>query len=161
METGMNLTWLNAQKGDTKQITALVQKTILEVYPDYYPKAVTDFFCLLHNRNRIEADIEGGYVWILLCDGRLVGTGSRRDNHITRLYVPKNEQGKGFGSYMLKELENQIQKNFGRAELDASLPAEHFYENRGYRTIRQETISEGEAAFSYRVMAKAFTGFGR
>ena len=96
---------------------------------------------------------------MLLCDGRLVGTGSKKDSHITRLYVPKEEQGKGFGSYMLKEFENQIQKKFGRAELDASLPAEHFYENRGYRTIRQETISVGEAVFSYRVMAKTFIRF--
>lgn len=78
------------------------------------------------------------------------------ENHITRVYVHPKEQGRGFGTRIMKELESRIAKEFDRAQLDASLPAEHFYQQRGYKTIRQENLSVGEMSLSYKVMEKVF-----
>lgn len=154
---GPVIVWLRAEKSDTKRITKLVYDTITEVYPKHYPQDVTDFFVILHNEPRIRADIESKNTWMLLCDGKLVGTGSRNANHITRVYVLPAEQGHGFGSRIMDELENMIKQNFDAAELDTSIPAEHFYENHGYKTARTETLSVGNVSLQYNVMEKVFS----
>ncbi len=79
--------YIRAAQEHAEEIYRLVQKTITTVYPKYYPREVVDFFCRLHNKENILNDINSGYVGILKHDGRLVGTGSRQDNHITRVYV--------------------------------------------------------------------------
>lgn len=137
-----------------QRVRFLVERTILEIYPRYYSKDVTDFFLILHNEYRIKADIEDKNVWMLLCDGKLVGTGSMKGNHITRVYVIPEEQGHGFGSRIMDELESRIRKNFDSVELDASLPAEAFYERRGYKTVKHESLSIGESGMTYKVMEK-------
>ena len=48
------------------------RNTITAVYPRYYPEAVVDFFCSLHNRTNISRDIEDGCVRVLWSDGRMV-----------------------------------------------------------------------------------------
>lgn len=153
---GPVIAWLKAEKSDTGRITKLVYDTITEIYPKCYPQDVTDFFVFLHSELRIRAAIESKNVWMLLCDGNLVGTGSREGNHITRVYVLPTEQGRGFGSRIMDELEKIIKLDFATAELDTSIPAEHFYEDRGYKTIRTETISIGDISFQYNVMEKVF-----
>ena len=37
-----------------------------------------------------------GRIDVLEVDGKIVGTGSRTDNHITRVYVLPEYEGKGF-----------------------------------------------------------------
>ena len=113
----------------------IVQSSIKNTYPRYYPKEVVDFFCDLHSKERIKKDIEEGLVGVLLIDGVCVGTGCFKDEHITRVYVKPECQGQGYGSYIMDCLEKSISENFSHAVLDASLPACHLYETRGYKTV--------------------------
>lgn len=145
-----------ATEKDTEQIWELVQKTIREVYPKYYPKEVVDFFCELHCKEKIKEDICKGNVSVLLVDDRLVGTGSYQDNHITRVYVHPEFQGKGYGSRIMEELEREIASTYGNVYLDASLPASRLYEKRGYRTIKHEKWQvENGVILVYEVMEKS------
>lgn len=153
-ESGPVIVWLRAEKYEAKRIAKLVERTIGEIYPKYYPDEVTNFFYILHSEARIEADIESKRVGILLCDGRMVGTGSVKGNHITRVYVLPDEQGKGFGSRIVEELEKIIGRKYDSVELDASAPAEEFYEKRGYKTVKIETLNLGEEKMEYKVMEK-------
>ena len=41
--------YFKASEEHAEQIYNLVQNTITAVYPRYYPEAVVDFFCSLHN----------------------------------------------------------------------------------------------------------------
>ena len=68
----------------------------------------------------------------------IVGTGCHKDNHITRVYVKTECQGKGYGSYIMQCLENQIRLRYDTVYLDASLPASHLYEKRGYQTTKHK-----------------------
>ena len=144
-----------ATENDVEQILELVQTTITKVYPKYYPKEVVDFFCSLHCKEKIKEDICQGNVSVLLVDGRLVGTGSYQDNHITRVYVYPDFQGKGYGSRIMEALEAEISLTYDNVYLDASLPASHLYEKRGYRTIKHDKWKvENDVVLVYEVMEK-------
>lgn len=147
--------YIRATKEQAEQVFDLVQDTINRIYPKYYPKEVVDFFCELHSKENIVADIENGYVGVLLEENCIIGTGSYKDNHITRVYVSPDAQGRGYGSYIMQGLENEIALNYGTVYLDASLPASHLYESRGYRTIKHEkwTVENG-VVLVYEVMEK-------
>lgn len=131
-----DMEYIAATKNDTEEILMIVQDAIRMIYPRYYPQEVVEFFCSLHCRENIEKDIEAGTVGVLQVDGTTVGTGCYQDDHITRVYVKPEFQGRGYGSCIMQCLENEIGAKYDTAYLDASLPASHFYEKRGYQTLR-------------------------
>ena len=140
---------------DTQQIAALVQETIGAIYPRYYPQEVVEFFQQLHCEENIAGDIEAGTVGALWKDGAIVGTGCYQGNHIARVYVKPDCQGRGLGSCIMQCLEDQIGRLHKTACLDASLPACQIYEKRGYRTVchKQWNVAHG-AVLVYEVMEK-------
>ncbi|MEE1055970.1 MAG: GNAT family N-acetyltransferase [Acutalibacteraceae bacterium] len=139
----------------TEQIYNLVQDTIITIYPKYYPQEVVDFFCKLHSKENILEDIKNGCVGILWDCDNLVGTGSYKENHITRVYVAPAFQGQGYGSCIMQKLENMISLKYNAVYLDASLPASSLYGHRGYRTIKHNKWNvENDVVLIYDVMKK-------
>lgn len=155
MKKGDSLDYIKATDEHIEQIFALVQKTIKAVYPKYYPTAVVEFFCTLHSRDRICEDVENGRVGVLFLNRQLVGTGSRTENHITRVYVDPDFQGQGCGSLIMQHLENEILAEYDTVLLDASLPVSHLYEKRGYQTLMHKRYDlDGGAVLVYEIMEK-------
>lgn len=147
--------YIQATAEDAEKIYELVQNTVKTIYPRYYPWEIVQFFCEFHSKENILRDIRSGLVGILLCNEEIVGTGCYRDNHITRVYVEPKFQGQGYGTYIMKCLENEIGKKYDAVVLDASLPASHLYENRGYKTIKHERYPvENGVVLVYEVMEK-------
>lgn len=147
-----------AKKENTDPIYQLVQNTIKTIYPKYYPLEIVEFFCRLHSKENIAADIENGYVRVLFTDNCLVGTGSCVDNHILRLFVDPNFQGNGYGSYIMQCLEKEISINNNTVYLDASLAATRFYEHKGYKTVKHEELSaDNNTILIYEIMEKHLT----
>ena len=147
--------YIKATEQDIEQITALVQETIKTIYPKYYPKEVVDFFSALHCLENIRKDVEDGRVGILRADNEIVGTGCFKENHITRVYVKPSAQKRGYGSYIMECLENEIASQYNVVNLDASLPASCLYEKRGYKTIKHERWNvENGVVLVYEVMEK-------
>lgn len=156
----MILEYCTAVTEQTEEILALVQKTITTVYPKYYPKEIVDFFCGLHNRESITRDIENGNVRVLLCAGRIVGTGSYEEDHVTRVYVNPDMQGQGYGRYIMQKLENEIAPVYDRISLETSLSASRFYKNYGYRTVKRDKIDlENGVVLAYETMQKRLPVF--
>lgn len=152
--------YIIANESQSKEIFNLVQKTIKIVYPKYYPKEVVDFFCELHSEDKILADIQKGCLGVLTENGRILGTGSYDGNHITRVYVNPDFQGKGYGSFIMQSLENQISLSYNTVNLDASLPASHFYEKRGYITKSHEIYPvKNGVILVYEIMQKPLPVF--
>jgi GNAT superfamily N-acetyltransferase len=151
--------YIQATEKHTEQVARLVQDTIKTVYPKYYPKEVVDFFYAHHSGEKIKTDIKNRNVWILFCDDQLVGTGCSIDRHITRVYVLPAFQGKGYGSYIMQQLEDEIGKSYNEAVLDASLPAVRLYEKLGYKTVKHEKlVVENDVTLVYEVMKKELHG---
>lgn len=110
--------YINARKQDIDVVWELVHETIKTVYPKYYPAEVVDFFCEHHCKENIARDVNDGKVGLLVVDKTIVGTGCYRDNHITRVYVKPQYQGKGYGSFIMQCLEEEIAENYDSVELD-------------------------------------------
>ncbi|MDE6111732.1 MAG: GNAT family N-acetyltransferase [Eubacterium sp.] len=137
------------------EIYNLVQQTIKAIYPKYYPQEVVDFFCELHSVDNIRKDIKKQTVFTLYDNDDLVGTGCLSENHITRVYVLPEYQGKGYGTYIIKQLESEIKKEYDCAVLDASLPAVMLYEKLGYNTVNHNKYPvENNVVLVYEVMEK-------
>lgn len=140
---------------DLQDVYDVVQHTIKSIYPKYYPREVVDFFCEHHSTNAIEKDIKNGYVSVLKIEGNIVATGCYVDNHITRVYVLPEYQKKGYGTFIMKNIEAQISEKYDKAHLDASLPAAALYEKIGFYTIRHECYPvENGVILAYEVMEK-------
>ena len=147
--------YIKATEGDAEIVCKIVQETKAEIYPHYYTQAVVDFFGRLHSIENITKDIKDEKIDILKVDGIIVGTGSREDNHITRVYVLPEYEGKGYGSIIMDHLEAEIFSEYDECNLDASLPATMFYEHRGFKTVehKKHDIGEGEVMI-YEIMKK-------
>ena len=140
---------------EAQAVCDIVQETKARIYPHYYTQAVVDFFGRLHSIDNIKQDIAEGRIGVLIVDGKMIGTGSRIDHHITRVYVLPEYEGKGYGTVIMDYLEEEIFQEYGHCDLDASLPAAIFYEHRGYRTVehRKHDIG-GSEVMIYEIMRK-------
>lgn len=144
---------------DSNAIVNVVSKTVKEVYPRYYPGEVVIFFLLFHSEEKVMKDIADGKVWVLVHDGRIIGTGSREENHITRVYILPEYQGNGYGTFLIEKLEKEIGNKYDSVLVDASLPACCLYEKLGYRTVKHERMGlKNDAVLVYEVMEKRLDG---
>lgn len=75
-----------ADKKDAERVYELVQETIKTIYPTYYLQEIVDMFCEFHSRDNIMQDIIDRNLYILLDGGKVIGTGTKKENHITRVY---------------------------------------------------------------------------
>lgn len=123
-----------AKREDAEQVYKLVQETIRAVYPRYYLKEIVDMFSEFHDRENVLKDIEAGNTYILSDDGNIIGTGTAKENHITRVYVLPDFQGRGYGSFIMEQLEEKIGERYEWVYIDASLPACKLYGKLGYQT---------------------------
>ncbi len=140
---------------DLQTVYDIVQRTIKTIYPKYYPAEVVDFFCEHHSMDAISKDIENGYVSVLKIDGNIIATGCFVDNHITRVYVLPEYQKKGYGTFIMKNMEAQISDKYDKAYVDASLPAAGLYEKLGFSTVKHERYPvENEVILVYEIMEK-------
>lgn len=147
--------YIKADEQLNSKIYKLVQQTIKAVYPKYYPKEVVDFFCELHSLENISKEIKQQTVYALYDNDVVVGTGCLSENHITRVYVLPEYQGKGYGTYIIEQLEKEIKKEYDTAILDASLPAVMLYEKLGYKTVNHNKYPvKNDVTLIYEVMEK-------
>ena len=59
--------YIKASLHDLDAIFDIVQSLIRKTYPRYYPKEVVDFFCDLHSKERIHADLRTAkaFAWVM------------------------------------------------------------------------------------------------
>ncbi len=104
-----------AKNRDAQQVYVLVQETIKVVYPKYYLKEIVDMFCEFHSRENIIKDIEAGNTYILMENKEIIGTGTKNEYHITRVYVLPQYQKKGYGTFIMNRLEEMISEKYNYA----------------------------------------------
>lgn len=133
----------------------VVQHSIKTVYPKYYPVEVVNFFCEHHSKDAILKDIKNGDVSVLKLEGKIIATGCFIENHITRVYVLPEYQKKGYGTFIMKNIEAQIAKKYDKAYLDASLSAAALYEKLGFSSVKHEKCPvENGVVLAYEIMEK-------
>ncbi len=122
-----------ASPADLHTVYDIVQKTIAEIYPHYYPKGAVRFFQEHHSIAHIEKDLAEDAVY-LLYDGELpIATLTINGNEINRLFVLPGMQGKGYGTQLMDLAEAWIAEYSYEAVLCSSFAAQELYMKRGYR----------------------------
>lgn len=141
---------------DLNTVKYVVESTISEVYPHYYPRGAVNFFLKHHSEANIVHDIEQNQVF--LCQdaaGNVVGTVTVSGNEIRRLFVLPAFQGKGYGTEMLDYAEKTISGQAPEIVLAASFPAKGMYLKRGYEAVSYHMLPTDNHDFlCYDVMKK-------
>ncbi len=147
--------YITATSDMADAIHDVLHTSIKTIYPMYYPKEVVDFFCKHHSNEHVLDGIKSGNMGVLVDNNVIIGTGCFDHNHITGVYVLPACQNRGYGSYIMNCLENQIAKTHDTAFLDASLPAACLYEHRSYKTVGQGMYElENDVKLVYEIMEK-------
>ena len=136
-------------------VSRIVEKTIQNVYPHYYPSGAVQFFLDLHSEVRIGKVMSSEEIYLVVVQGNVIGTGSIRKNEICRLFILPEYQGKGYGSRLMDLLEARIFENYPKVHVDASFPAESMYLKRGYQITSYEKIeTDNRDCLCYHTMEK-------
>ena len=156
IERGINdMKILKATLKDYKAIHEIVHNTIKQVYPNYYPTEVVEFFLEYHNEKNITSDVEKGNIYLLFEHDRYIATGSMVGSSVGRLYVLPEYQGSGYGSAIMDALEDIISVHYPTSNLEASLPSYEFYLKRGYQPKEYHRYPvENNRILCYYVMEK-------
>ena len=90
--------------------------------------------------------------WVAEVNGTIVGFGDMAENgYLDRLYVHKDFQRQGIASALCDVLEQSVP---GKVTTHASITARPFFEKRGYRVIREQTVMRSGIALTNFVMEK-------
>ena len=85
-------------------------------------------------------------------DDKIVGFGDiDQSGYLDRLYVHKDYQHKGVGSAICDTLERAVQ---GNIVTHASITAKPFFESRGYKVEKQQTVTRSGVQLTNFVMTK-------
>lgn len=146
---------LEARLEDLEIVKDIASETIENIYPNYYPKEVVDFFINHHSTENIKKDISDKNVWLLKVEDKFVGTGSLKGNNICRLFVLPQYQQKGYGSLIMDFLEEKVSLEYEKVIIDSSLPAFSMYIKSGYTAVENHKINvENGRVLFYEVMEK-------
>jgi GNAT superfamily N-acetyltransferase len=128
---------IRAVASDLNAILSLSHETIKVSYRPYYPEEAVKYFIAYHSIDSIREDTKNGYSIVCLVDGKIVGTGSLAGRTVKRVFIHPSEQGKGFGSLIMSEIERKAKMlHLEFLELHASLPSKQFYERHGYKSLK-------------------------
>ncbi len=140
---------------DSAMVAKIAEKTVRAIYPQYYPAGAVEFFVELHSEMQIEKVKRKEDIYLVLAQGKIVGTGSIRKNEICRLFILPEYQGEGYGTRLMDVLEKRILEKHSKVHVDASFPAESMYFKRGYEIIAFEKIeTENGDYLCYHTMEK-------
>ncbi len=152
----MTLELRRYRDADFEPVLELTRQTIRTSYAEVYPPRVVEFFLDYHAPENIVSDATQGHTLVVFDGDELVGTGTRVDTTVRRVFVRADRHRHGLGHRIMAELEAAAQDaGVARVDLSASLPAKQFYLDLGYEIVSEEDyeVAPGEH-LEYYEMAK-------
>jgi putative acetyltransferase len=92
--------------------------------------------------------------WVAEIGGRIAGfTDLEADGHLDMMFVHPDFQGRGVATALLATLEAEAkERKLDRIYAESSITARPFFERRGFRVVRPDTVgSRGEEFLIYRM----------
>ncbi len=140
---------------DCEQILKLFYETVHTVNArDYSPAQLDVWATGKEDAVKWDASLSAHRTLVAIEDGTILGFGDMDDEegYLDRLYVHKDCQGKGVATAICDALEGGSPAK--RFTTHASITARPFFEKRGYRLVRQQTVLRGGLALTNFVMEK-------
>jgi ribosomal protein S18 acetylase RimI-like enzyme len=124
-------------KTDIDEVSNLIQKTLCEVNRKDYSKKAIICLCRQYSPDGILLKSKEGITIVAAEDGKIIGTGSLKEDWISGVFVDPALHGQGIGKKMMGYLENLSTKNgFRKVKLGSSTTAVEFYRKIGYRKVK-------------------------
>jgi ribosomal protein S18 acetylase RimI-like enzyme len=121
---------------DANRVAEIIRRCLLEVNIKDYPKKVIDSMCDYFSPQNLIELAKRRDIYVLVQSGKILGTGSLRENNVRSVYVDPDFHKMGMGRCLMKHLENLVKKNgYKTIELFSSVTAFKFYRNLGYKKI--------------------------
>ena len=121
------------RESDVTQVRRLIHRTLDVSYAAVYPPEAVRFFKDFHSEAKILERHRAGDLLVIEQDGRVVATGAIVDGDIFGVFVDPDQQQRGHGRALMRELESRAKtKGIQEAVLSVSLPSRRFYESLGY-----------------------------
>ena len=145
------------QVADAAAIAQLFHDTVHEVNRRDYSKQQLQAWAPddLNFRNWDEV-CANRFTYVAEEDGTIAGFGELEPNgHIDCFYCHKNYQRRGVGRQIYQAIEAQaIQLDLDRLWVEASITAQPFFEQMGFTTVKEQTVTRRGQAFINYVMQK-------
>ncbi|MBC8571075.1 GNAT family N-acetyltransferase [Zongyangia hominis] len=126
---------------DWKLVWEIVERSVRGSYAECYGEEVIGMFLEHHSVYSIQEELMRHTVLLLYDGGVPVGTGCLQGEEIKQIYILPDRQGKGYGSLLLRALEEEAaRQGLSKVVLDASIPGRPLYQRRGYREVSHEQI---------------------
>lgn len=98
------------------------------------------------------------YTIVCIKDDSIVGFGDiDRTGYLDRLFVHKDYQRQGIATSICNELEQAV--NVNKIKTHASITAKPFFEQRGYKVIKEQQVIRNGISLANYVMEKLNNGF--
>lgn len=126
-----------AMPKDAKAIHFLKKITFKKMNSKDFTKKQLKFLAKKNNTRDVLRKMKKRNMFCLFEKKKLLGTIDLEGNKISRLYIKWDCMNKGYGSKLLKFIENYAKKkNIKKIKLYSSKYALNFYKNRGYKLKR-------------------------
>ena len=123
-----------ATLNDAGLLHAIRRRAILELAPPTMASAEAQAWASQLTQPGMEQKLRELEIWVAELDGRVVGWGAIRGDHLEGLYTAPESAGQGIGAGLLAMLEGLIrERQFPSVRAEASANALAFYLSRGYR----------------------------
>ncbi|AYK14777.1 MAG: GNAT family N-acetyltransferase [Methanosarcina flavescens] len=127
---------------DCREIVKLFYDTVHTINSKDYSSAQLDAWAPEENNvDMWNKSLSSTYTVVIEINGSIVGFGNLdKTGYLDRLYVHKDFQGQGIATIIADELEKYAQRRDIIITTEASITAKPFFEKRGYKTIKQQSV---------------------
>ena len=142
------------QRDDCKEIAELFYNTVHTVNAnDYTEEQLTAWATGNADLEQWDRSLQEHFSLVAVDAGMIVGFGDiDSTGYLDRLYVHKNYQRKGIATAICDVLEQAV---VGKVITHASITARPFFENRGYKVIREQQVTRQNVLLTNFIMEKS------
>lgn len=134
---------------DCKELAELFYNTVHTVNAKHYTKEQLNVWATGKvDLKKWNKSLQENYSLVIIKNNIIIGFGDiNKTGYLDRLYVHKNYQGQGVATILCNKLENSVH---GKITTHASITAKPFFENRGYKVIKEQEVKrEGIVLINY------------
>lgn len=138
---------------DRIEVFELFCNTIQKVNIKDYSKEQIEVWVSNSDCVKLDKSLSENYCVVCEIDDKIVGFGDiTKTGYLDRLYVSYEHIGTGVGTKICDELESYMK--FEIISVHASTTAKNFFENRGYKVIKKQSVYLKDIALTNYVMEK-------
>lgn len=139
----MDLMIRQAQSDDAKAISQVIVAAVRESNGQDYPASVIESVVAHFTPGRVIELLKKRLVFVALLNDEIIGTGALDGHAVRSLFIAPQQQRKGVGQALMRQIEKAaLERGIEALLVPSSLTAESFYAHLGYHVVREQLQGE-------------------